>query len=138
MCFSHHKNHSTSPDQVRKVKQEIRDLKVIATVYKRRGKYTLAADVLNTVLQLEAQAYGPDSAEVALTKCELAEVLCELQQYKKARKLMMESASIWREHKPDGVGQAIEFTNALQQWQEHAANIFKADRANDSSEDQAA
>jgi hypothetical protein len=66
------------------VEQEIRELIGIASVYRKRGRLGLAADVLTTVLELQKQTYGPTSVEVTVTKCQLAELLAELKAHKES------------------------------------------------------
>jgi hypothetical protein len=64
------------------VEHEIRELIGIAAVYRKRGRLGLAADVLTTVLDLQTRTYGPQSVEVTVTKCQLAELLAELKSQK--------------------------------------------------------
>ena len=77
--------------------QEVRQMKTIAALYKKRSKFREAEHIYKTIISLQEKYLGVYSADIALTCYQLAEVYSDLGQYAQARPLFERSVNIWEE-----------------------------------------
>src|SRR5947209_4904634 len=102
------------------MEREIRDLQAIASVYRKRGKPQLAAEILKTAADMQKTVLGPSNMEVAKTLYELGEVYCDLERFDDARQVFEEAVRIWGIHHPEAAQDLLNFTNALVRLQEQS------------------
>lgn len=76
--------------------REVGQLKLIATLYKKRSLLREAEHVYKTVISLQEKYLGFCHAEVALSCYQLAEVYSDLSQYSLARPLYARAVEIWQ------------------------------------------
>jgi tetratricopeptide (TPR) repeat protein len=77
--------------------REVKQLKMIAALYKKRSLLREAEHVYKTVISLQEKYLGFCHAEVALTCYQLAEVYSDLGQYALARPLYARAVEVWQD-----------------------------------------
>jgi tetratricopeptide (TPR) repeat protein len=74
---------------------EIKQLKLIAAIYRRQRKFQLAEKTYQQLVLLERREYGEFSSEVATSIYDLAETMRRQEQHEDARSRYEDAISIW-------------------------------------------
>lgn len=100
--------------------REIRELKAIATLYHRRGRFDLAVEILHSALAIESSSYTERSLPAAVTLYQIGEMLCDAGKYVDAKPYFEKAITIWQELHPTDTESMVYHSNALTRLQEHA------------------
>jgi hypothetical protein len=118
------------------VEREIREVKRIAAIYARRGKLPLAIQIMQTALDLETGLYGVKGLPCAETAYQIAELMCDNNQFAEARPFFERAVSAWQEHHPnDSIG-FMWYSEALTRLQEQANRSNSVHSLNEREEDE--
>ena len=77
--------------------REVKQLKMIAALYRKRSLLREAEHVYKTVISLQEKYLGFRHAEVALSSYQLAEVYADLGQYALAKPLYTRAVQVWQD-----------------------------------------
>jgi tetratricopeptide (TPR) repeat protein len=110
------------------LEREIKELKAIALLYRRRNRFALSLDILNAALDIEQSLYGTQSQQVALTLYQIGETLCDLSRYDEARSYFGRAVQIWQVLNPHDTESMLGYSNALTKLQEQATREDEAEQ----------
>lgn len=96
--------------------REVTELKVIASLYRKRGQLPLALEILKTARRLQTALHGP-CADVAVTTYQLAEIYSDMDDYRHSRPLYEEAVDMWRDAQGTNDGNAFYYAEVLMQLQ---------------------
>jgi tetratricopeptide (TPR) repeat protein len=102
------------------LEREIREVKRIAALYARRGRLPLAIQILETALQLQRGTYGEYGLQCADTAYQIAELMCDNNQFNEARQYFEKAVDIWTHHHPNETKSMMWYTDALTRLQQNA------------------
>lgn len=100
------------------IEREIREVKRIAAVYASRGRLSLAIQILQTALELQTGLHGPNSLPCAETAYQIAELMCDNNQFDEARPYFERAVNAWQEQHPRDSISMMWYSEALMRLQE--------------------
>lgn len=100
------------------IEREIREVKRIAAVYASRGRLSLAIQILKTALELQTGIHGPNGLPCAETAYQIAELMCDNNQFEEARPYFERAVNAWQEQHPRDSISMMWYSEALMRLQE--------------------